>query len=170
MKMGLCLEQCQEALWPEAGLHSRDCSCLAQQWCASSASSTGALSTGCQFLSWSPWGGFAVANRIISGLRFLLLCYLALCLRPHICSFVCKGESNEGSYWWAVFFIFANDCAVFAHSSEEILLFTVLYVLQSTLALQPFWEQHIFCFNQELALQEPSLYYPLIRCPLGLPV
>lgn len=100
---GAVLGAVSEALWPESGLHSRDWSCLAQQWCASSASSTGALNTGCQFLSWSPWGGFTVANRVISGLRFLLLCYLALCLRPHICSFVCKGESNEGSYWWAGF-------------------------------------------------------------------
>lgn len=168
MEVGLCLGQCWEAVWPEAGLHSRDWACLAQEWCASSASSSGALKTGCQFLSWSPWGGFAVANRITSGLRFLLLCYLASCLRAHICSIVCKGESNEGSYWWTGFF--ANDCAVFAQSSKDIQLFTVLYVLQSTLALQPFWKKHIFCFNQDLALQGPSLYYPLIKCPLGLPV
>lgn len=111
MEMRLCLEQCWEAVWPEAGLHSRDWSCLAQGWCASS---TGALKTGSQFLSWTPWGGLAVAHRITSGLGFLFLCYLASCLWPHICCIVCKGESNEGSYWWAVFF--ANDCAVFAHS------------------------------------------------------
>lgn len=63
---------------------------------ATSASSTGALQTSCQFLSRSSWGGSAVANRITSGLRFLLLCYLASCLRPHICSIMCKGERNEG--------------------------------------------------------------------------
>lgn len=40
MEIGLCLEQFWEAVWLEAGLHSRDCSCLAQEWCASS---TGAL-------------------------------------------------------------------------------------------------------------------------------
>lgn len=110
-EMRLCLEQCLEAVWPEAGLHSRDWSCLAQEWCASS---TGALKTGSQFLSWTPWGGLAVTHRITSGLGFLFLCYLASCLWPHICCIVCKGESNEDSYWWAVFF--ANDCAVFAHS------------------------------------------------------
>lgn len=101
--------------------------------------------TGSQFLSWTPWGGFAVAHTITSGLRFLLLSHLASCLWPQICSVVCKGESNEGSYWWAVFL--ANDCAVFAHSSKDIQSFSVFYVLQSTSVLQLFWKKPIFCFN-----------------------
>lgn len=124
---GAVLGAALEAVWPEAGLCSRGWSCLAQQWCASSASSTGALKMGCQLLSWSPWGGFAVAHRITSGLRFLLLCYLAWCLWPHICSIVCKGESNEGSYWWAVFLQMIVLCLLRAVRTSSYLLFCMCH-------------------------------------------
>lgn len=46
----------------------------------------------------------------------------------------------------AVSYFFANDCAVFAHSSKNIWFLTVLYVLHSTLSLQPFWKKNHFLF------------------------
>lgn len=117
---------------------------------------------------WFPRGHFAVANRITDGLR---ICF------PIIWHHVCGPRSEavcakvkvmkQLLMSWCLQMIMLFWLVVMKTSGYLVI---VLYVQQSTSALQPLWKRQIFCFNQDLVVQKPSLHYPLIRGLSGLPV
>lgn len=113
---------------------------------------------------WSPWEHFAAVSAITDGWRisFSIIWHCA-CGPTSAARIKVMKATPDG--------LFANGCAVLAHSDKDIQLLTDCFLCATKhLNLAALWKRQIFCFSQDLVLQAPSLCYPLIRGLSGLPV